>query len=168
MKNIKVFTLTLVALLTTLCTAYAQTPAQNKETSKKILAAVDAGDLAAFAMYVSPSMVEHMPPPPGVPADISGFELGKMMIAAFHTAFPDGKTTIQHMISEGDMVSIHSVFTGTNKGDFMGMPATNKAVKIEQIDMIRFDAAGKGVEHWSVSDQLAMMQQLGVIPTEKK
>lgn len=50
----------------------------------------------------------------------------------------------------------------------MSMPATNKKVDLEQVDIIRYDAAGKGVEHWAVIDQLTLLQQLGVIPTEGK
>lgn len=168
MKKINIFLLASVALLISVSTVTAQTPAQNKETTKKILAAIDAGDLAAFSKYVSPSVEEHMTFPPGMPAGLSDFEMAKMLIAGYHTAFPDSKTEVQQMIAEGDMVVVYSVFNGTNKGDFMGMPATNKTVRVEQVDIIRFDASGKGMEHWAVIDQLAMMQQLGIIPTEGK
>lgn len=167
MKISKVFTLSLLGLLMSVSFLAAQTPTLNKETTKKILAAIDAGDLNAFALYVSPSVIEHMPPPPGLTAS-SGFELAKMMIADFHKAFPDSKTTVINLVAEGNMVTVHSRYTGTNTGPFMGMPATNKKVDIEQVDIIRYDAAGKGVEHWAVIDQLTLLQQLGVIPMEGK
>ena len=167
MRNNAIFCLTLVFLLQAGFVA-AQTPAQNKETARKILAAVDAGDINQFAMYVSPSLVEHMPPPPDAPKTSSDFELAKMLIAGYHAAFPDSKTTIRNLVAEGDLVVIHSVYAGTNKGVFMGMPATNKSVSVEQVDIIRFDPAGKAVEHWSVVDQLTMLQQLGVIPAGGK
>lgn len=165
MKISKVFTLSLLAFLMSASFLAAQTPTLNKETTKKILAAVDAGDLNAFALYVSPNLIEHMPAPPGVNAS-SHFELAKMMIAGFHVGFPDGKTTPISIVAEGNMVMVHSRYTGTNTGSFMGMPATNKKVDLEQVDIIRFDAAGKGVEHWAVLDQLTMLQQLGVIPKQ--
>lgn len=167
MKISKVFTLSLLGLLMSASFLAAQTPTLNKETTKKILAAIDAGDLNAFALYVSPSVIEHMPPPPGVTAS-SPFEMVKMMIADWHKAFPDSKTTVINMVAEGNMVTVHSRYTGTNAGPFMGMPATNKKVDIEQVDIIRYDAAGKGVEHWAVIDQLTLLQQLGVIPMEGK
>jgi predicted ester cyclase len=167
MKISKVFTLSLLGLLMSASFLAAQTPTLNKETTKKILAAIDAGDLNAFALYVSPSVIEHMPPPPGVTAS-SPFEMVKMIIADWHKAFPDSKTTVINMVAEGNMVTVHSRYTGTNAGPFMGMPATNKKVDIEQVDIIRYDAAGKGVEHWAVIDQLTLLQQLGVIPMEGK
>lgn len=168
MKKIQAFCLTVFSILLGLGTTYAQTPAQNKLTTQKILAAIDAGDLSAFSMYVSPSVVEHMPFPSGMPPAGSDFERAKLLIAGYHAAFPDSKTTVLNMVAEGDKVMVHSRYTGTNTGEFMGMPATNKPVSIEQVDIIRFDATGKGVEHWAVIDQLTMLQQLGVIPMEGK
>ena len=58
---------------------------------------------------------------------------------------------------------MHSVFTGTHTGEFAGIPATNKSVRLEMIDRVR-TRDGKAVEHWGVSDDLGMMTQLGVIP----
>lgn len=165
MKTILSFVLFLALCASSLA---AQTPAQNKETTVKILKAVDAGNVEAFASYVSPALVEHMPMPPDLPANLSDFEKAKMMIAGYHAAFPDSRTEILHIVAEGDLVIVHSLYTGTNTGPFMGMPATNKAVRVEQTDIIRFDAAGKGVEHWAVVDQLTMMQQLGLIPADGK
>ncbi len=166
MRNIRIFTILLLACFACLSALNAQTPAQNKETAKKILAAVDAGDFDAFARYVSPSLVEHMALPPGFPKGANDFETTKMLIAAYHAGFPDGKTNIVKIVAEGDLVMVYSRYTATNSGEFMGMPATNKKVDVELADVMRFDANGKGVEHWSVMDQLTMMQQLGLIPTE--
>ncbi|MFN0014038.1 MAG: ester cyclase [Saprospiraceae bacterium] len=162
MKNTTVFTLTLFLSLFVISSGSAQSLVQNKETTKKILAAVDAGDLVAFSKYVSPAVVEHMPFPPNMPAG-SDFEKSKALIAGFHAGFPDAKTTIVNMVAEGDLVIVQSVWTGTNTGSFMGAPATGKPVKIDQVDIIRYDNTGKGVEHWAVLDQLGMMQQLGMM-----
>jgi steroid delta-isomerase-like uncharacterized protein len=142
----------------------AQSPAQNKEAATNILRAVDAGDVNAFGKYVSPNIKEHMPFPPDIGEGKSDFERTKMMIASIHTSFPDSKTVIEKMVAEGDMVMLYSTWTGTNKGTFMGMPATNKSLNVKQVEIIRFDASGKAVEHWSLSDDLTMMIQLGLIP----
>lgn len=45
------------------------------------------------------------------------------------------------------------------------MPATGKSMDIQLIDIVRFDEDGLGHEHWGVADVMAMMQQLGVVPT---
>jgi predicted ester cyclase len=54
--------------------------------------------------------------------------------------------------------------TGTHQSEFMGIPATGKSIDVQLVDIIRFDADGKAIEHWGVFDALKMMQQLGVIP----
>jgi predicted ester cyclase len=53
--------------------------------------------------------------------------------------------------------------TGTHRGEFMGIPATNKSVKVSYIDLWRVEN-GKFVENWVQLDMLGLMQQLGVVP----
>lgn len=168
MKTILTISLAFFATICFCTLANAQTPAQNKQTTAKIMAAVDAGDITSFAMYLSPSMVEHLPAFPGTPATSSDYEKAKATIAIIHAAFPDSKTEVINTVAEGDMVVVHSYFNATNSGSFLGMPPTNKKVHIEQVDIVRFDANGKCVEHWGVMDQLVMMQQLGLMPADGK
>jgi predicted ester cyclase len=47
----------------------------------------------------------------------------------------------------------------------MGMPATGKGVDVQAIDIVRFGDDGLAHEHWGVFDVMAMMQQLGAVPT---
>jgi predicted ester cyclase len=46
----------------------------------------------------------------------------------------------------------------------MGMPATNKAVDVQLIDMFGFGADGRVHEHWGVMDLMGLTQQLGLAP----
>ena len=56
-------------------------------------------------------------------------------------------------------------YGGTHRGEFAGFPAAGKKFNVMGIDIVRFNAEGKAVEHWSGDDaQLKMMQQLGAIP----
>ena len=45
----------------------------------------------------------------------------------------------------------------------MGIPATGKHVSFSEIHIVRI-VNGKAIEHWGNSDDMGMMQQLGVIP----
>ena len=67
------------------------------------------------------------------------------------------------MVAEGDKVATRKTFHGTHQGEFMGIPPTGQQVSIGLIDIVRI-VDGKVVEHWSIGDNLGMMQQLGVIP----
>jgi len=56
------------------------------------------------------------------------------------------------------------VSSGTQTGEFMGLPASGKRVDVRLIDIMRFDHDGLVCEHWGVVDMLALLQQLGVVP----
>ena len=77
----------------------------------------------------------------------------------FRPAFPDAKVVIHDLIAEGNKVVTYKSYEGTNTGDFMGMPASGKAVSFDVIEILRLED-GKYVEHWALMDMPALMQQL--------
>jgi predicted ester cyclase len=84
-----------------------------------------------------------------------------MLIAAF----PDLRMVPEDVIASGDKAVARVRVTGTHKGPFAGLSGTGKRVDVSLIDIVRFGDDGRAREHWGVVDQLAMMQQLGAIPT---
>ena len=66
----------------------------------------------------------------------------------------------------GDRVWVRFVASGTNLGPFMGNPPTKKKIRVDVIDVVRFQD-GKIVEHWGVPDQLGLMFQLGLVPNKR-
>jgi predicted ester cyclase len=52
-----------------------------------------------------------------------------------------------------------------SRGEFLGIPPTGKRIEVEAIDIVRM-RDGQAVEHWGVTDTIAMMQQLGAIPEQ--
>ena len=103
--------------------------------------------------------VEH-DPIPGVAPGLDGM---KEMMRMLFAAFPDIESTIDMLVAEGDLVAGRMTTSGTHSGDFMGIPATGKRVSFTETHIVRI-ANGKAVEHWGNQDDMAMMQQLGVIP----
>lgn len=81
----------------------------------------------------------------------------------FLLAFPDWHGTVDDIIAEGDMVVNRWTGHGTHQVDLMGIPATGKAVTLTGITIFRI-AGDKVVEEWTQTDQMGLMQQLGVIP----
>ena len=92
-----------------------------------------------------------------------GLEVVKQWFATFAAAFPDGYTTIEDMVAEGDRVVARAAFNGTHRAEVQGIPATGKTVNMPGIAIFRLDN-GKIAEGWLVNDNLSLMQQLGVIP----
>ena len=70
----------------------------------------------------------------------------------------------EDIIESGDKAWARIRITGTNDGEFMGMPATGKSVDLQAVDIVRFNEEGVAAEHWGVTDSMTMMQQLGVVP----
>ncbi len=134
---------------------------ENKTTNRRFYEEIiNQKNLAAADALVGADYVSHGFPP-GLPPGREGL---KVFIGVFHTAFPDGHLTIDHMIAEGDTVATRLTFRGTHTGNFQGIAATGKKVTVPALDMARY-AGGKLVEHWGGPDQMSLLQQLGVIPS---
>jgi steroid delta-isomerase-like uncharacterized protein len=133
---------------------------ENKATVRRFVDEVQSGgNIDAIDELCSPEFVNHSAPP-GVPSNCDGV---KLVTAIFRQAFPDSYFTVEEMVAEGDKVATRKTFHGTHQGEFMGIPPTGQQVSIGLIDIVRI-ADGQVVEHWSMGDNLGMMQQLGVIP----
>ena len=133
---------------------------ENKAMTRRIFEVFNTGNLALADELIATNVVDHQAPP-GIEPGLAGF---KQIVTMFRTAFPDIQMTIEDIIAEGDKVVTRSTMRGTHQGEFMGIPPTGKQFTATAIDIVRF-AGGKGVEHWGNSDDLGMLQQLGVIPT---
>lgn len=134
---------------------------ENKKSAHRlVLEGVSAGNMAVVDELMAPNVVEH-DLPPGLPQNREGF---KMFFTGFRAAFPDLKYTIEEELADGDKVMHRLMGTGTMKGDFQGMKATNKTATWQEMHIGRFDASGKIVEHWGTVDMLGMLTQLGLMP----
>jgi len=74
-------------------------------------------------------------------------------------AFPDIQIEIEDAFGSDDKVAVRWSAVMTHTGDHLGMPATNKQVRITGSAMVRIEK-GKIVECWDNWDQLALMQQI--------
>jgi predicted ester cyclase len=77
----------------------------------------------------------------------------------FFAAFPDGKHNHQ-IVNVGDRAMEIGHFTGTHRGEFQGIPATNRQVKFTYIGLTHV-VNGKVAEQRVEADFAALMQQLG-------
>ena len=121
---------------------------------------LNAGDVDGFGDLLSDDFVEHEETPGLAPTKDGVKAFFRMYLAAF----PDLRMDPVDVLPSGDKVVARVKATGTNTGEFMGMPATGKSVDVQLIDIMRFGDDGLVHEHWGVFDAMAMMQQLGVIP----
>ena len=139
---------------------------EMKALERRLFEEINKGKVAAMAitdeLYASDFVLHG-----STGEDIHGLKNIKQAISEEISAFPDLHYTIDDMVVEGNKVAVRLTATGTHKGDFMGVPATNKKVTVQLILIDRF-AGGKIVEEWAIGDNLSLMQQIGAVPTPKK
>ena len=129
-------------------------------TIRRMYDLLSAGDIDGFGDLIADDFVEHEETP-GLEPTKAGV---KQFFHMYRAAFPDLRMEPQDVLASGDKVVARARATGTNQGEFMGMPPTGKSVDVQLIDIIRFGDDGLAREHWGVFDALGMMQQLGAIP----
>ena len=134
---------------------------QNKAIVRHNYETADQNDLTTFSEQLAPDIAVHLP---GMPGPLNREALIQMMNVMF-----SGLTQRQHVfdeqIAEGDKVATRLTLHAVHTGEFQGMPATGKQIVVPQIAIHRI-RNGKIVEVWTSSDDVGMMKQLGLMPSQ--
>lgn len=99
-----------------------------------------------------------------LPGQQQGREGLKEVIGGLRISFPDMHWVIDEMIAEENTVVTRFTWTGTQRGAFLGIPATGKSVAVKGVVIDQL-ASGKMAKSRILMDTMGLMQQLGVIPT---
>jgi steroid delta-isomerase-like uncharacterized protein len=135
---------------------------QNKTLVRRAREEVgNRGNFALVDELGAPDIVVHSPTPG---QEIRGAEGLKQFYIMLRAAFPDIHFTIEDQIAEGDRVVTRWIAQATHTGEFQGLAPTGKLVKLAGIDVDRI-VDGKVVECWPFTNDLDLLQQLGVDPT---
>jgi steroid delta-isomerase-like uncharacterized protein len=136
----------------------------SKEENKQFMNSfieevINRQNLDAIDEMVSENFIEHIP----FPGQGPGREGLKFAIGSMLTGFPDMNWTMHEQIAEDEKVVSRFVWGGTHKGEFMGIPPTNKKVEVwgVVIDVVR---DGLFSESRIIMDTIGLLQQLGVMP----
>jgi len=133
------------------------TPEQNKAIVTRVNKEfIEEGNLDTVYEIFAPDFINQTAP--------AGSPQGPEAIVYFFNqllkpAFPDLKVVIHDQVAEGDKVTTRKSFHATHKGEFFGIPASNKKVVMDVIDIIRLQD-GKYMEHWGILDMQNVMMQI--------
>jgi steroid delta-isomerase-like uncharacterized protein len=134
---------------------------ENKAIAKRAFEEIlGQGHFALAEQLYAKDFVNH-----GIHRDAS-LQEDQAALKGWHRAFSDIAIVPAKLIAEGDLVAIYWIAHGTNTGTGNGLPATGKKAELAGITIWRI-VDGKIKEEWSAFDQLSMMQQLGLLPTNK-
>jgi predicted ester cyclase len=118
-------------------------------------------NLTALDKYYAPNVTLHNP------TAGQGRQGFKQFLIPFYSAFPDIHATIEHIVVENHVVLVFLNWTGTHKGQFQGIPPTNKPVNMRSADLFRINNNGTIVEHWYVVDPLDLLKQIGAVTLDQ-
>ena len=118
----------------------------NKAIVRKLMEAINEGNLDVVDTLFTPELAEPM----------------KRSFIAFRSASPDWRMEIAEMVAEGNTVVGRLRCSGTNQGEFKGVPPTGKRMEVDEVYFLRVEN-GKFVDFWGLEDDLARMRQLGLI-----
>jgi len=98
-----------------------------------------------------------------LPAPMIGREAAGQVMEMYIRAFPDLRLTVDQMIASGDTVVTRWTATGTQRGELMGIAATNRSTTTHGCVVAEL-RDGKVVRDWNYWDTGNLLRQLGVLP----
>src|SRR5215217_5938127 len=132
------------------------TPEENEALATMYWEEVWWGDQGKIAEIVAPDEVHHW----GIGDDTEGFDAFTERWGLFFAAFPDLEFTVDLVAAEGDLAATRWTATGTQRGEWQGIAATDREVTWQGVNIFRFEC-GQIVESWSEADHLSLLSQLG-------
>lgn len=131
----------------------------NKATMRRFYREIGyQGNMDVVDEIVAEDFVDHGGFP-GLPH--KGRESIRALFGASHTGFTGFHMTVDDMIGEGERVVARIRVSGTQTGEFVGIPPTNKSIEVNAIDIFEF-RDGEITQSWEVADRAGMMQRLGL------
>jgi steroid delta-isomerase-like uncharacterized protein len=97
---------------------------------------------------------------PTVAGGAVGPKAYRRQVERFLTGLPDLKFTVDDTISEKDKLVVAWTITGTHRGEFLGVPPTNKRVSFSGITINQIEN-GKILESTVIWDGLGLLKQFG-------
>ena len=122
-------------------------------------------NLEAQKEFWAEDMIWHGPPDFGDIHTLEGFLQEDLSV--FYQAFPDFDDDFEIVFADENWVAGTGYVTGTHQGDWLGIPATGKPIKMRYSDfwLIR---DGKLAENWVMIDHVGVLEQMGVDPMTGK
>lgn len=138
--------------------------ARNKKIVMASFDAMAAHNVPDMLKDAAPDCMDYgdgsMPP-------VKGKDSIMKMLQTWMSAFPNSKSDNLKYVADGDWVMVWGEWTGTFKNDFMGMKATNKSYKYQDVDIFKMSDDGKILEHHNIQPASTMMMQVGAAMPKK-
>ena len=131
----------------------------NKAVIRRYIDTWNQGDLDGLFRFWSEDIIHH------TRSASYGFDATKRLVTDFTMMFAGMRFQVEDMIAEGDRVVTRMTWRATHNGGFLGGASAPREISCAVLGVARL-RNGAIVEHWGVTDELHMMQQMGLVPDE--
>lgn len=131
---------------------------QTESILRSYLAAGDRGDYSGLARWLDEGVVTHSPggtTTHGIAAQTAAW-------ASAHAGLGNLRHDVQELVVGEGSVAARVLVTGVHRGDFLGVPATGRAICVDQALFARIES-GRILQLWEVVDTARGLQQIGAI-----
>ena len=118
------------------------------------------GDTSKAAPYYLPSALRSAP---NQAKALTGVAEIAEYVRQMRLAFPDARLTFNEVVAGNDCQVVLWTFTGTQQGDYLGIPVSGKAVSITGVTWVRLKD-GMILSEEVFFDNLTVLQALGALP----
>ncbi len=136
----------------------------EKKAVEEWYAAFNAHDAKKLGSLYASDAVSTRPGPGGWSEPLAGQDAIAGSFTGLFTGFPDLKSAPVRIFQKHDLVVIEWAAVGTNSGEMMGGPATNKKGGIYGCDLLWFDDSGAIKKQETYHDDTTLLRQLGKMP----
>ena len=133
----------------------------NLNLVRRMYEALNAQDLEAHHEFWHEDMIWHGPPGFGDVHGLDGFKYD--VLRPFYAAFPDYHVEDDVQVANDRWVSATGFLTGHQRGAWLGLAPTGKAVRVRYSDFWLVKG-GKLAENWVMFDNFDLMRQIGLDP----
>ncbi len=131
---------------------------QNKAVVRRFVEIWNTGDMSFASEVIGEGYRQHS----SQLKPFEGLDGLAEVVSATRAGFPDAQFTVIQEMADGDRVAHQWILTGTQTGEWNGIPPTGRKIEVRGTAISRLQD-GKIVEHTADWDAMGMMQQLGVI-----
>jgi steroid delta-isomerase-like uncharacterized protein len=130
--------------------------AANVELVRAASRAFNAGNTDECLARIAPDFIINLAE---LPEPMHGREAWRQNFETMKHAFPDVQAHIEDIVAAHDKVAVRLRIRGTHSGEFLGIPATGRAIDYVSHEFYRI-ADGLVAEEWICSDMASLLRQL--------
>ena len=163
----KILLLALLVACFTACNESKGTAANNQEAREERNKNIALASVRAFETGKIDSVFKDMDPDvvdfaEGSMSPLKGMDTIKTSLKEWMAAVPNYKGTDFTAVADGDYVMVYGEWSGTWQNEFMGMKPTGRSFTVRDVNIFKFNEAGKIIEHRSVQSNNEAARQLGM------